>query len=271
MQQFTQPKLAFIGGGNMASAIIDGLVSNGYDKSKILVSAPTKQTRLKVVNQFGVNVAEKNAHAAHFADIIILAVKPNLIAEVSRELAFELKSLGRKSTIVSIAASTGLKELETHFADWPVILAMPNLPSSVGYGLTGMVANRHVGGDQKFAIQWVFENAGQVVWLDDESQMPAIVATAGSAPAYFLLFLEAMRDKGMKLGLSEQVAEQAALQSGLGACVMAAKSSENFETLRERVTSPKGTTEQAIHSFQSNQLSDIVAQAMEAAAAKAAV
>ncbi|TKB47705.1 pyrroline-5-carboxylate reductase [Thalassotalea mangrovi] len=270
MNKFKQPKLAFIGGGNMATAIIDGLLKSGYDATKILASAPSKATRHRLAADYNINIAEKNNVAAYFADIIILAVKPQLIPQISREIAFTLRSLGQKTPIVSLAAGTTLAQLSDQFMSWPVALAMPNLPSAVSQGLTGLVANEHCSIRERESMEQVFSLIGKVVWLKDEDQMPAIVAMAGSAPAYFFLFLEAMKQVGTDMGLSQQTAAKAALQSGLGACMMAADSSDDFKTLRERVTSPNGTTEQAINSFKDNNFSKIIEQAMWAAANKAA-
>ncbi|WP_185967984.1 pyrroline-5-carboxylate reductase [Thalassotalea sp. PS06] len=264
-----QPKIAFIGGGNMASAIIEGLIKSGYDQSRILASAPSKGTRSHLATTYNINIAEKNNVAAYFADIIILAVKPALIPQVSREIAFTLRTLGLKTPIISLAAGTSFSQLENYFVNWPIFQAMPNLPSSVTQGLTGIVPNKYVIARERSMALQIFERIGEVLWLADEKNLPAIVAMAGSAPAYFFMFLEAMEQVGVQMGLSQGHSAQAALQSGLGACLMAADSDQAFEELRARVTSPNGTTEQAINSLKDDNFQKVIANAMWAAADKA--
>ncbi|WP_371378019.1 pyrroline-5-carboxylate reductase [Thalassotalea aquiviva] len=263
-------KIAFIGGGNMAKAMLKGLLKSGLAPQNIMVCAPTQATRTALSNEFNIKVAEQNSQAVDFADVIIIAVKPYLVVQVSKELNDVIKHQQQSKLVVSVAAGIGVDALETALAPpAKVVAAMPNLPTALGRGVTGLVASSRLDGQEKETCESLFGLLGKAVWLNDESQMPALVATAGSAPAYFFLFLEGMVESGVNLGLSKEDAKQAALQTGLGSMMMAMESEHSLTELRQQVTSPNGTTEQAILSFQQDGLSHLVDKAMQAAANKA--
>lgn len=266
-----QTKIAFIGGGNMAQAMLSGFIAAEFQPENILVCAPTAATRDALVNKFALNVNENNSAAVAFADIIFIAVKPNIVSTVASELNTTMQRDGKKPLIINLAAGVTSKQLQAYFDDdQQVIAAMPNLPSAVCQGLTGLFASKSCDQDSITLADNVLACIGKTLWLDDESKMPAVVAIAGSAPAYFFLFLEAMIEAGEKLGLSYQQAEAAAMQSGMGALTMASSSASSVVELKEQVTSPNGTTHQALVSFESNDLKGVVYQAMQAAANKAA-
>jgi pyrroline-5-carboxylate reductase len=264
-------KIAFIGGGNMAQAILTGLLAAKFSPENLLVCAPSTTTREKLAKNFKVNVSDNNASAANFAEVIFLAVKPNMIATVADELSLALQSNGEDKLIISLAAGVTSEQLQGYLTgNCSIVTAMPNLPSAVRQGLTGLVAAKDCSVDGIKLADDILSAVGKTIWLDDENKMPALVATAGSSPAYFFLFLEAMIESGVQLGLTHQQAENAAVQSGLGALTMASTSDLSVVELKAQVTSPKGTTQQALDSFASSQLRAVVNDAMQAAARKAA-
>ncbi|SEL49883.1 pyrroline-5-carboxylate reductase [Colwellia chukchiensis] len=263
--------IAFIGGGNMAQAILTGLLAAKFAPSNMLVCAPTLATRKALTTKFSLNVSEGNCDAITFADVIFIAVKPKLVETVASELKQAMKLAEKQPLIISLAAGVTTAQLQKYFGDKShVFAAMPNLPSAVGQGLTGVVAGKNCDTNSIRLVDELLSCCGKTLWLKDERQMPAIVASAGSAPAYFFLFLEAMIASAQKLGLSYQDAKTAALQSGMGALTMAAQSPLSVVELKEQVTSPNGTTHQALASFADNNLKLVVEQAMHAAAKKAA-
>lgn len=267
----TNTKIAFIGGGNMAQAILTGLLMAKFQPKNILVCAPTATTRETLTSKFGLNVSENNSAAVVFAEIIFIAVKPNIVSTVATELNVAMTHAAKQPLIINLAAGVTTEQLQTHFeSNQRVIAAMPNLPSAVCKGLTGLVAAKNCDQLSITLADDVLTCIGKTLWLDDESKMPAVVAIAGSAPAYFFLFLEAMIESGQKLGLTYQQAEAAAMQSGIGALTMASTSALSVVELKEQVTSPNGTTHQALASFADNNLKAVVDDAMQAAAKKAA-
>jgi pyrroline-5-carboxylate reductase len=271
MMDISQTKVAFIGGGNMATAMLRGLLNGGLTADNLLVCAPSIETRRKMVEQYAINVAERNEFAALFADVIFLAVKPNLIETVSREIASSLKAQGRTAIIISVAAGASCQPLEQIFGhNGHIALAMPNLPCAYNQGATGAFASSKMSAAQRQLIDQLLSLLGEVTWLDREQDFPAFVAVAGSAPAYFFMFLDAMVETGIKLGLNPSQAKQAVLQTGSGALTMARKASDSLTELRQQVTSPNGTTAQAVNSFEQDNLPAIVAKAMTKAAHKAA-
>lgn len=258
-----QTKIAFIGGGNMAKAMVAGFLKAGVAAQNILVCAPSEQTRLRIVEEFGVNVAAKNAYAVHFADIIFLAVKPKLTKTVCSELNMQLRASGEQKLVVSMAAGMTLGYLRNHLDDSNnIAVIMPNLPTAHGAGVIGVTMDQQADNHARLLLSEYIGLLGLVFWLEDQEQMHNIVAAAGSAPAYIFLFLEAMVESAHKLGLSNKEASDAVMQTGIGAMKMALESRADFRKLRKLVTSPNGTTEQAINEFEANNLKQIVHDAM---------
>ena len=264
-------KLAFIGAGNMATAIITGLLEAGFKPNNILACAPSSSTRETKQQQFAINTSQNNLDAIEFADVIVIAVKPNLVEGVAKELDSAIKLQTTNKIIISVAAGIKISQLQACLSrNAKVIAAMPNLPCAVKQGVIGLVAAEQCEVAEIKLTDALFSTIGRAVWLDNESQMAALVASAGSSPAYFFLFLEAMIESAEAMGLSEQQAKNSVLQSGLGALTMALNSDLDVTELRRQVTSPNGTTHQAIESFLNNDISAVVNQAMQAAALKAA-
>ncbi|MCG9723435.1 pyrroline-5-carboxylate reductase [Shewanella sp. Isolate7] len=263
-------RIAFIGGGNMASAIIRGLIKHGHRADQILVCAPSQHTRSRLVKDFNVKVHSDNSAAVAFADIIILAVKPFIVPLVCEELCPLLAPLCKQKLIVSIAAGLTHASISGRLPQHTqLVCAMPNLPSAIGKGLTGLFVPSHLDRLALDDAEQLMRAVGDTVWLEDETQMASIVATAGSSPAYFFLFLEAMEKAAIAQGLPPKTASKAVLQSAMGAISMAMASKEGLSSLRRQVTSPKGTTEQAVLAFQHGDLDALVAKAMDSAARRA--
>lgn len=260
--------IAFIGGGNMARSLIGGLIIDGHPPAALRVAEPDDQRREALATEFGVQVFVENATAARGADAVILAVKPNMIASVARDLAGQIQAQG--SLVISIAA--GIRS--TRLADWlgegvPIVRAMPNTPTLVRTGATGLFANAAVAPIQHELAETTLRAVGVIVWLNDEDQMDAVTALSGSGPAYFFYTMEAMQSAGQALGLDEKTARLLTLETALGAARMALESSEAPAALRRRVTSPGGTTAAAIEEFDQANLLAIYARALNAAAKRA--
>lgn len=262
-----RPNIAFIGGGNMAASLIGGLVSQGYDAGHVRVSDPLQASRERLANEFSVATSDDNLATCRDADVVVLAVKPQILGEVARELA---PALGSGAVVVSIAAGIPMAALE----DWlgrgkAVVRCMPNTPSLVHRGVSGLFANASVSEPQKETVGDIFEAVGIVAWLASEKDIEAVTALSGSGPAYFFYLMELMEREGVRLGLDAETARRFTLQTALGAAAMASGSDADTAELRRRVSSPGGTTEQAIRAFEEGGLPQLVATAMDAAATRA--
>ncbi len=264
MNQF--PTLAFIGAGNMARAIIGGLLSNGYPAHQIWASEP-EITRLSDLKAQGLNVTNDNNAVVEAADIVVLAVKPQVLKEVLIPLANT--AANSPTLFVSIAAGISSASIDQWLGgNQAIVRCMPNTPSLVKLGASGLFANNKVSETQRQQAESILSAIGIALWVDDESLLHAITAVSGSGPAYYFLMMEAMIAAGVEQGLSLEVATQLTLQTARGAAEMAAQSDVDPAELRRRVTSPKGTTEQAILSFQRDELEKTVAKAMQACASR---
>ncbi len=263
----TESKLTFIGGGNMAASLVGGLIADGWKPANICV-ADTDTGRLKrLAERFGVETSADNRAAAGSADVIVLAVKPDVIKAVAQDLAALLET--RRPLVISIAA--GIREASLR--DWlgqqsAIVRTMPNTPALVQSGATALYANANTSEDQRNIAESILRAVGIAIWVDDEALMDAVTALSGSGPAYFFLFMEAMQAAGRELGLPEKTARLLTLQTAFGAAKIALESSEDVATLRQHVTSPGGTTERAIQSLQGDGLEVIVRKALESAAAR---
>lgn len=253
-------KIAFIGAGNMAKAIISGLLSSGVPANTIAVSARSEDSLNYAKNTFGVATGP-SADIVRDADIIVLAVKPQQIKEVTASLRGKTQP---GSLVISIAAGVRIEDIESSMGECAMIRCMPNTPSAVGMGASGLFANTRVSDEQKHSAEAILGAVGTTIFVAEEHLIDAVTAVSGSGPAYFFLFIEAMTDAGIELGLDKETSEQLAKQTALGAATLATKSEIDVQKLRKNVTSPNGTTEQAIKSFESNKLRAIVSQAMHA-------
>ncbi|PIE20702.1 MAG: pyrroline-5-carboxylate reductase [Neptuniibacter caesariensis] len=257
-----QPILAFIGAGNMARAIIGGLINNGYPAEKIWASEPD-ESRLEDLKAQGLQTTTDNNIAVAAAEIVVLAVKPQILKPVTEALAATVQA--KKPLIISVAAGI----LSTSIDRWlgentAIVRCMPNTPALVQTGANGLYANKQVTAQQRQQAEHVLQATGMTLWVDAESQLDAVTAVSGSGPAYYFLFMESMIAAGKKLGLTEDVATQLTLQTALGAAKMALGSDVDPAELRRRVTSPNGTTEQAIKSFIEGGLPGLVDAALQA-------
>ncbi|PJE79144.1 Pyrroline-5-carboxylate reductase [invertebrate metagenome] len=257
--------IGFIGAGNMASAIIHGLLQSGMSADQLIASAPSDITRNRIQQDFGIHTTVYNADAAR-ADIVMLCVKPQIMKAALSDIHKTL--IQQRPLLVSVAAGITITMLHQWIndQDYPlaVIRAMPNTPALFNQGATGLYAESGVSLDKKQRVTDIFNHIGIAQWVDKETLIDAVIAVAGSAPAYYFLFMEAIRDEGIKMGLSPKVSEQLTLQTALGAATMALKGDDDITELRRKVCSPNGTTERAIKTFQKGQLDHLVKQAMEA-------
>lgn len=260
----THPTVAFIGSGNMARAIIGGLLENGYPADRIHATG-TRIEKLADLQARGLQTGTDNTAAARTADILVLAVKPQVMKQVCEGMASAVED--KRPLIVSVAAGIGSDSLDRWLGgNNAVVRCMPNTPSQLQAGASGLFANARVSAEQKTLAETLISSVGIALWVEHEEQLHAVTAVSGSGPAYYFLFMEAMIAAGEKLGLSREVAHRLTLQTALGAARMAESSGLDPAQLRRNVTSPKGTTEQAILSFQDAGLESIVEQAMQACA-----
>lgn len=254
--------ITFIGGGNMAAAMIGGLLQHGYPRETLAVAEINADRRAQLQQQFGIAVSTSVAEAGKSCEICVLAVKPQQLQAVVVENAKLLQS----KTIISIAAGVRAADLSIWLDNHPLIIrAMPNTPCLIGRGITGLYALAGVDGAQKAQATDILGTVGTVIWFDDEHQLDAVTAMSGSGPAYVFYLLEAMQQAGTTLGLTAETARQLALETFIGASLLAAERQEPFDVLRTRVTSPGGTTEQAILSLEQSNVKQALIHAIEAA------
>jgi len=257
--------VAFIGGGNMARSLIGGLVGRGGDPSRLRVAEPVEALRQGLAGDFGVQVFDGAAQAAEGADLWLLAVKPQVLRQVCESLR---GIAGReRPLVVSIAAGITSAQLQRWLGHpLPVVRAMPNTPALLGAGVTGLFAGPQVDGDGRQRAEALLSSAGATVWVDDEALIDAVTAVSGSGPAYAFLLAEAMESAGIAQGLSPEAARTLVGQTLLGAARMLTEGDEPPAELRRRVTSPGGTTQAAIETFQAGGFEALVGSAIAAAA-----
>jgi pyrroline-5-carboxylate reductase len=262
-------RTAFIGGGHMSSALVGGLRARGAAPQHIIVSDPAPAQRARLQFDFGVRVTADNAEAVRDADLVVLAVKPQQMAEAAQGIAAELAA--RPRPVVSVAAGIRLANLRHWLGDGPpLVRAMPNRPALIGAGITAACAGPGVGPAERAAVEGVLSAAGALVWLEDESQMDAVTALSGSGPAYFFLLIEALEDAGVMLGLPRATARQLAVHTALGSGRMAVEGTDPPATLREQVTSRGGTTAAALAVLEGAGLRATFGAALAAAARRSA-
>lgn len=258
----SQPTIAFIGTGNMARAILEGLLSNGYPAQSIWATR-RQVKRLDDLQNQGVNTTDDNAQAVSAADIIVMSVKPQMMRETLAGLEEPIQQ--GKPLVISVAAGIDVAALERWAGgDVAVIRAMPNTPSLLKRGACGLFANSKVSQSQQNIADQIMSAVGITLWCDTEAGIDQVIAVSGSGPAYFFLMMEKMIDAGIKMGLDANSARELTLQTALGAAEMAKQTGIEPAELRRRVTSPGGTTEQAIMSFERDALGDTVSRAMNA-------
>ncbi|MGB0222307.1 MAG: pyrroline-5-carboxylate reductase [Luminiphilus sp.] len=245
----TFPTIAFIGGGNMAKAIIGGLLESGCPTGNISVVVPTQATRL-ALNAMGIEQVNSSPGPREFnADILVLAVKPQMVATALPPLNAQLSSHTTVLSVIAGITSDTLAQLLGVSDLSQIIRCMPNTPSLIGQGVTGVYAADSTDTVKRAMVSQTLEAIGKVFWLDSEGDIDDITAISGSGPAYFFLFMESLSAAGVAMGFSEEVASKLAIQTALGAARLAEQSPETLAQLRRNVTSPGGTTEQAIKTF----------------------
>ncbi len=260
----SQQNIAFIGAGNMAAALMAGLIADGTDPARLLASDPVPAKLDALAANMGISTRPDNTDAAREADILVLAVKPQVIKEVSLGLAPTLRA--RKPLVISIAAGVRTDSLQHWLgAQVPVVRAMPNTPAMVQTGATGLYSGPGVTAAQRDSAERILRAVGLVQWVEDEALIDAVTAVSGSGPAYYFMVMEAMEAAAQELGLPAETAHLLTLQTALGAARMAIESADDPQTLRRKVTSPGGTTEKAIGVLEHRGLRQIFAEALRAA------
>ena len=257
-------KLAFIGGGNMAAALIGGLIKRGLPAGNVVVADPSPDQLQRLTAQFRIRTAADNALAVSGAEVVVLAVKPQQMRAVAAGLAAHLG--GQPPLVISVAAGIPHAALARWFGPRvAVVRTMPNRPALNGFGATGLYAPPSVGAAQRALAESIMAAVSATVWVEHESQMDTVTALSGSGPAYFFLFMEALEAAAHERGLPDEVAHRLTLETAYGAAQMARQSTESLATLREQVTSKGGTTAAALEVLDAAGLRAIVAHAVAAA------
>ena len=257
--------IAFIGGGNMASAIIGGLVAQGFALSHLHVVEPFAEARTKLHGDFGIQAHAEAGEFLKRADLVVWAVKP----QTFKDAALQVQSFTRNALHLSVAAGIRSDTIAQWLHTQRVIRTMPNTPALIGKGITALVARDGVSPADKDWADEVIGTTGDVLWLSDEAQIDAVTALSGSGPAYVFYFMEAMREAGIDMGLDAAQAYQLAVATFIGAGELAKASSEPPEVLRQRVTSKGGTTYAAISAMEHSGIKASFIQAMQAAQVRA--
>ncbi len=260
----TESTITFIGGGNMARALVSGLLANGYNAEKIWVSNPTLEKLHYFNKQFNVHTTQDNKEGAKYGDIIVFAVKPQHLQGVCTELKSII--VEKKPLLISIAAGVTTGLIQKWLCEpFSIVRAMPNIAASVNASATGIYANDQVSAQQKDIAESIFRAIGLACWLDSEDQLDVVVSASGSGPAYFFLIMEAIQEAVETMGLPSDIARLLVTQTALGASKMALESPQSLKRLREFVTSPKGTTEQAINVLEAGNIRELFRKALNAA------
>lgn len=257
--------ICFIGGGNMASALIGGMLGKGYAASQINVAEISAEGRARLQAQYGVRTMDGLAEGVAGCGTIVLAVKPQQLREVAQQLATLLKG----QLVISIAAGVRAGDLARWLGNESVVRAMPNTPALVQSGMTGLYALPAVSDTQRKQAENILAAVGETLWVHDEPMLDAVTAISGSGPAYVFYFIEALQKAGQELGFSADEARRLSLATFLGASKLAAASDEEPAVLRARVTSKNGTTERALLSMAANHVAEHIVQAAQAASDRA--
>lgn len=266
----TQAKMVFIGGaGNMAGAVIGGLVASGYPAERIVATGRNQQKLDEFAARTGVLVSTDNAAEVAECDVLVLSVKPQMMKALCEALAPIVSE--RAPLVITLAAGIPLAAYQRWLgAGVPIVRAMPNTPALVGTGVTGLYAGEGVSEPQKQIATAMAEAVGIALWVEDESGIDQVIAVSGSGPAYYFQFMESMIDAAEKAGMDRTDAERLTLQTALGAAKLAVASDVDVAQLKRNVMSPNGTTERAVKRFQEGGLPQLVEQAMQDCAARAA-
>ena len=255
--------IGFIGAGNMAYALIKGLLSNGFDAKNINVSDSNEELLINRQSELKITTYSDNNSLLDNSDIVVFAVKPQVLSIVCLQLKNKVKP---NHLFVSIVAGIRGNDINRWLGgNFALVRTMPNTPALFQSGVTGLFANDLVSNQQKELVTSILSSVGECFWVDDEKLIDAITAISGSGPAYFFLLMQSIMQAATALGLDEKTANSLSIQTSLGASLMATKSGKDSKTLRKEVTSPNGTTQAAIESFQNQNFEGIVAAATRAA------
>ncbi len=256
-------KIVFIGGGNMATALISSLYASGLSIQTIRVVDPDPETRRRLEERWSLDCFKTAVEAIRGMDTIVLAVKPKVLPLVLEEIGEQLNS---GQLLVSIAAGIPVDRIASYVKNQAAIIrCMPNTPALIGLGMTSLYAQENCSPGQREVAQKLMQSAGEVVWLDEEKLLDVVTAVSGSGPAYFFYLIEALREAGTELGLSSDIAAKLALQTAYGASAMAAQSALDVAELRRQVTTPGGTTEAALNVLSAGRFKDLIAKAIATA------
>lgn len=257
-------KIGFIGGGNMATSLIKGLIASGHEAQSIGAADIDTEKLHYLSSQLHVTTSTDNQVIAENADVLVLAVKPQVMSSVAENLATVVQR--KKTLVVSIAAGINQQSLQAWLGgETAIVRCMPNTPALVQTGATALHANEWVTEEQQDLAENIMRSVGVTVWVANEADIDAVTAVSGSGPAYFFLLMEAMENAALQLGLSDSTARLLVQQTALGAAKIALESSESPQALRRQVTSPGGTTQRAVEIFQQAGFENLVARAMAAA------
>lgn len=252
-------KICFIGGGNMASSLIGGLLADGYPPEGLTVAEPDAGQRERLRSSFGIQAVPDNAGAAAGADVVVLAVKPQRMAEAAAAIG----PLSPAPLFLTVAAGVRISDLRRWLrSDGAVVRGMPNTPALLGAGVTALFAGADVDQAGRELAEGILRAVGAVVWIDDEALMDAVTALSGSGPAYFFLLMEIMCATGIEMGLDPESARLLTQETAIGAARMALEADVEVAELRRRVTSPGGTTETAMRSLHDSDLTAVVRRAI---------
>jgi len=259
------PRIAFIGGGNMATALIGGLLRAGQRREQLHVVEVDSGRRTQLSREFGVSTAAAPDAALADCGVIVLAVKPQQM----RTVCEALRPHAGEALLLSIAAGIRAADIARWSGASRIVRAMPNTPALVGKGITGMAALPAVSEQQRELATAILSTAGAVIWFDDEALLDPVTAVSGSGPAYVFYFIEALQQAGRDLGFSEAQSRELAIATFAGAAQLAAQSDDSISTLRERVTSKGGTTAAALSRMNADQVGQKIVAAIKAADARA--
>jgi len=258
-------KITFLGGGNMANALIGGMLKQGFPATDITVIDPGSEARAKLGQSYAVNCLESAEMLADVGDLLVLAVKPQQMKEAVAPLAAKLG----QAVVVSIAAGLDLATLSRFLGGHrKIVRCMPNTPALIGAGITGLCPLPEVGDSERAAADRVLRAVGTTVWIADEGKMDGVTALSGSGPAYVFLFIEALQQAAADLGFTAEQGRLLAIETVQGAAALAAQSTEPASVLRERVTSKGGTTEAALRTMAEQGVKEGIVAGVKAAEAR---
>lgn len=265
----TRQQIVFIGGGNMARSLAGGLVADGHPPERIRATDPDADQREQLAGRLGIEVGDDNRAAVADADVVVLAVKPQLLHDVVVDLGPALAA--RRVLVISIAAGVRAGDIGRWLGfDGPIVRCMPNTPALLQSGITALYPNEHVDARQRDAAESILRAVGTVIWLDDEALLDTVTAVSGGGPAYFFLLMEALEAAAVARGLTADQARLLVIETALGAARMALESEDDPATLRANVTSKGGTTAEALAELERADIKAVLDRAVGAAATRAA-